>query len=85
MKAFMTQDEKLVNKSLLEEWTLKAQLKSFMLAKQTIFSKMDRSSQYSQCVQELVKEVDDTVRAVQLNQRKMQAMVLINELVAEFL
>ena len=81
----MTQDEKLVNKSLLEEWTLKAQLKSFMLAKQTIFSKMDRSSQYSQCVQELVKEVDDTVRAVQLNQRKMQAMVLINELVAEFL
>ena len=32
MKAFMTQDEKLVNKSLLEEWTLKVQIKSFMLA-----------------------------------------------------
>ena len=33
MKAFMTQEEKLANKSLLETWTLKTQVKGFMIDK----------------------------------------------------
>ena len=38
MKAFMTQEEKINNKALLEVWSLKTQVKSFLLEKQKILT-----------------------------------------------
>ena len=39
MKAFMTQDEKIDNKAMLEVWTLKTQVKTFLIEKQRILTK----------------------------------------------
>ena len=38
MKAFMTQQEKIDNHELLENWLIKTQLKSYMLEKAQVFS-----------------------------------------------
>lgn len=74
-KAFMTHEEKLANKYLLERWTLKVQLKSFMLTKLEILANMERSSQFSACVESLEQQTQDLVRDVQLNQKSMQTIL----------
>ena len=50
MRAFMTQEEKIANRHLLDNWTIKAQLKSFLLLKQTIFGQLTRRRQYPELV-----------------------------------
>mmetsp|Transcript_18084 Transcript_18084/g.22610 ORF Transcript_18084/g.22610 Transcript_18084/m.22610 type:complete len:82 (-) Transcript_18084:3260-3505(-) len=42
MKAFMTQEEKLQHKGLLEVWNLKAQVKGFISEKQKVLMKRVR-------------------------------------------
>lgn len=72
MKAFMTQEEKLKNKSLLEIWTLKAQVKGFMHEKQKILDMQSRKNKISSLYDEFDSQNDEIVCAVQLNQKDMQ-------------
>jgi len=73
-KAFLTQQEKLEHKGLLESWTLKAQVKGFLMDKQRILTRKVRKSDLVSLYDEFTGACDEVVNAVQLNQKAMQSM-----------
>ena len=46
MKVFMTQDEKISNKVMLDFWTLKTQIKSFLIEKKKIFAQQFKKNEF---------------------------------------
>ena len=85
MKAFMTQEEKIKNKQLLDLWTSKAQIKGFLLEKQRIMTQQVKRNQVNELYDEFKKSSKDIISSVQLNQKQMQAMLGIQESISEFI
>ena len=85
MKAFMTQDEKINNKSLLEVWSLKTQVKSFLWEKQKILTQQAKKNEFVTLIQKFTEESADIVSAIQLNAKSMQSMLLLQQKIHEFL
>ena len=85
MKAFMTQDEKINNKSLLEVWSLKTQVKSFLWEKQKILTQQAKKNEFVTLIQRFTEESADIVSAIQLNAKSMQSMLLLQQKIHEFL
>ena len=77
MKAFMTQDEKINNKALLEVWSLKTQVKSFLWEKQKILTQQAKKNEFVTLIQRFTEESADIVSAIQLNAKSMQSMLLL--------
>jgi ribosomal protein S18 len=69
MKVFVSQEEKIKNRALLDVWTLKTQIKGFLITKQRILARYVHKHQFAALIEEFSKECADTVSAVQLNQR----------------
>ena len=85
MKAFMTQDEKINNKALLEVWSLKTQVKSFLWEKQKILTQQAKKNEFVTLIQRFTEESADIVSAIQLNAKSMQSMLLLQQKIHEFL
>ena len=85
MKAFMTQDEKINNKTLLEVWSLKTQVKSFLWEKQKILTQQAKKNEFVTLIQRFTEESADIVSAIQLNAKSMQSMLLLQQKIHEFL
>ena len=67
MRAFLTQEEKMANRRILDKWTLRAQLRDFTLKSRTVFAKLTNRGSYRELAVELGQRMSDTVKADQLN------------------
>ena len=76
MRGFLTHEEKLNNKQLLDIWTVKAQVKGYFLDKAKAFTPL---SDYQQQYEKFTNESKDTIAAIQLNQKNMQAFAVIQD------
>lgn len=76
MKAFMTQEEKISNKALLDVWTTKTQVKAFMLEKQRNLNKQVKKADFTNLIDEFTSaRGSEIASAVQLNAKPMQNML----------
>lgn len=72
----MTQEEKLQNKALLDVWTIKTQVKAFILEKQRVLNKQVKRADFTNLIDEFTAtRGPEIAAAVQLNAKPMQNML----------
>ena len=73
----MTQDEKIQNKKIIDFWTIKTQLKSFILEKNQIIKNFVKKQKYRTFYDQIVEANQTNVNSVQLNQKQMKTALEI--------
>lgn len=84
-KAFLTQEEKMQNRHLIDEWTVKAQFKDLMLQKRKLFSETISITTYTPIIKKFVEDVDQIAKASQLNQKTMASFLSIYRYIGEYI
>lgn len=84
MKAFMTQEEKIKNKALLDVWTIQLQVKNIIIEKQRIMTQVSKRTPYSTLIAKLIETTADIVSADQLHQKNLKGFVSLHEKIGEY-